>query len=93
VKDGVLDTVVESGCLTTFLKGGFIYLIIWCLGFFYILKDVLLRRRRDKLVFQFLSIMFIIISPMAPFFIGHFSTGYKMFWLGQCVSRFGIAET
>jgi len=87
VKDGVIDTVVESGFLTIFLKGGIIYLMIWYLGFFSILKDTLLRRRRDKLLFGLLSAMFIISSPMAPFFIGYFSSGYQMFWLGQCTSR------
>lgn len=87
VKDGVMDTVVESGFFTIFLKGGIIYLMIWYLGFFSILSNTLLWMRRDKLFFGLLSTMFIISSPMGPFFIDYFSTGYKMFWLGRCTSR------
>lgn len=87
VKDGVRDTVVESGLFTTFLKGGIVYLIIWYLGFFSILKDTFLKRKKDKLLFGLLSTIFIISSPMGPFFISYFSTGYIMFWLGRCTSR------
>ena len=86
-KDGIVDTVVESGFFTIFMKGGIIYLMIWYFGFLSILKDIVLRMRRRKLLYGLLSAMFIISSPMAPFFIPYPSSGYQMFWLGQCASR------
>jgi len=89
-KDGIVDTVVESGFFTIFMKGGIIYLMIWYFGFLSILKDIVLRMRRRKLLYGLLSAMFIISSPMAPFFIPYPSSGYQMFWLGQCASRLKI---
>lgn len=89
-KDGIVDTVVESAFFTIFMKGGIIYLVIWYSGFLSILKDVLLRMRKRKLAFGLLSAMFILSSPMAPFFILYPSSGYQMFWLGQCTSRIKI---
>jgi hypothetical protein len=89
-KDGIVDTVVESGFFTIFMKGGIIYLMIWYFGFLSILKDVVLRMRRRKLLYGLLSAMFIISSPMSPFFIPYPASGYQMFWLGQCASRMKI---
>ena len=92
VKDGIIDNVVESGFFTIFLKGGIIYLIIWYLGFFSILKDTFGGMRGKRLLFGLLSAMFIISSPMAPFFIYFPSSGYQMFWLGRCASRVRESE-
>jgi len=86
-KEGIVDTVVESGFFTTFMKGGIIFLIIWYIGFLSMLKDILVRIREGKLLFGLLSAMFIISSPVAPFFISYPSSGYQMFWLGQWTSR------
>lgn len=86
-KDGMIVNVVESGFFTVFMKGGIIFLLIWYFGFFPIVKDTFLHMRGEKLLFGLLSTIFIVSSPMGPFFISHPYTGYKMFWLGKCVSR------
>ncbi|MCK4527542.1 hypothetical protein KAW18_09245 [candidate division WOR-3 bacterium] len=87
VKDGIINTVVESGFYTVFLKGGIIFLIIWYFGFLSILKDTFWGKRRETLLFGLLSAMFIISSPMGPFFLMYPTGGYQMFWLGRCASR------
>jgi hypothetical protein len=92
-KEGIIDTVVESGFFTIFMKGGILFLFIWYFGLFSIVKDTFLRMRGTKLIFGLLSTMFIISSPMGPFFIDYPSTGYKMFWLGRSASREREPET
>lgn len=87
-----LVNTLESGFATALMKGGVIYLIVWYVGFILILKDALLLRRRDKLIFGFLSVIFIVSSPMGPFFFDYFSTGYKMFWLGAFTSCLRISD-
>lgn len=89
LKDGVVDTVVESGFFTTFLKGGVVLILIWYFTFFKILKDFIrnqhLERFRTEL--GILCIIFITNSIFAPFFIDHFTTGYKMLWVGYLISK------
>ena len=93
VKDGILDTVVESGFFTTFLKGGLIYLVVWYIVFFLILKSTFLGwRRPEKILFGMLSSVFMLSSILGPFFIDHFSTGYKMFWIGVCASLVRVSN-
>jgi hypothetical protein len=93
LKDGILDTVVESGLLTIFMKGGIAYLIIWYCGFLFITLETFLVMKGEKVVFGLLSVMFIFSSPMAPFLIDYPSSGYQMFWLGRSASRIKEFET
>lgn len=81
------NTAVESGFFTVFMKGGVIFIIIWYFGFLNILWDTFFRKKKQNDIFGILSAVFIIFSPVFPFFISYPASGYQMFWLGRSVSR------
>ena len=82
-----VTNTLENAAATMFMKGGVISLIVWYFGFFFIIKDTILLKKRDRLLYGLLSTIFIISLPMVPFFTDYLWTGYKMFWLGRCASR------
>jgi hypothetical protein len=91
-KDGVVDSVVESGLLTFFMKGGLMYVALWYAGLLGVVWTSLVGLPRAKAPFGFLSAVFVIGSVIGPVFIDHPSTGLRMLWLGRGAARLRARE-
>ena len=84
---GKRDNSVESGFFTVFMKGGVIGILIWYWGLLMVLKDTFTLKKNDNFLFALLASLFILVSPVAPFFIMFPNAGYQMFWLGRVASK------
>lgn len=78
---------VETGLMLLFFKGGIIYTIVWYFGLLNILVDLFRRRKKSVVLFQIMSSVIIIMSPISVFFHMGFLTGYTMLWFGRSMAK------
>lgn len=78
---------LHSGLAKLFLKGGILFLVIWYLGWLFVIIDFIKYRQRWLVPCYSIIIMTVLLSPIDPFFNNSLGFALVMLCAGRCMSK------
>ena len=78
---------LHNGMAKLFLKGGILFLVIWYLGWLFVIIDFIKYRQEWLVPFYSIIIMTVLFSLVAPFFNNSLSFALVMLCAGRCMSK------